>query len=442
MEPDRFAALVAALAEDRLDEDGARELLELIAAEPARRGELRRSLSVEALLRPRRAPALPEQVMSSLPSQTRRIRIAEGVMQRLPPVPARPWWRRTAFLLAASLLLALGATTWLALGSSGSEVAEVIGGGGLAAGSRVRDGDRLELAAGARLRLDELADGHPDGTRLMVTGPARLRMANEDAARVIILDSGTLDASVAPRTPGHPLLVRTPQALATIVGTRFVIAVDAAGTRLDVEEGTVVLAQGEASLQVGANQAAIADAVGLRSDAAWIRLIPDPAQPLRVMPGQPVPDSAWRVTEDAEGRLLVQDSLGAMASGNLRLVPATRSGVIEGELQVTGAAAQARAGWALRPAGAGFAPGTMVGDGFTAGELGEGRIAFRVEFRLGDGGNLRTSIAVWPFGGQPPAEPRIVQALHPDVPAIDGLSLWCDRTAIEFRNLRYRPLEP
>ena len=50
-----------------------------------------------------------------------------------------------------------------------------------------------------------------------------------------------MSAEVAKQSPGRRLTVRTPQADALVVGTRFTLVVDDAATRLAVDEGVVRL---------------------------------------------------------------------------------------------------------------------------------------------------------------------------------------------------------
>jgi hypothetical protein len=57
------------------------------------------------------------------------------------------------------------------------------------------------------------------------------------------LARGRLTADVTPQPPGRPLLITTPQAQATVVGTRFSLTVDRASTRLDVARGGVRFAR-------------------------------------------------------------------------------------------------------------------------------------------------------------------------------------------------------
>jgi hypothetical protein len=75
---------------------------------------------------------------------------------------------------------------------------------------------------------------------------------------------------VTPQAPGRPLLLTTPQAQATVVGTRFTLTVDRASTRLDVSEGGVRLSRvtgGPPTLVTASHYAVIADG----SQAAVVR---------------------------------------------------------------------------------------------------------------------------------------------------------------------------
>lgn len=56
------------------------------------------------------------------------------------------------------------------------------------------------------------------------------------------LRSGTIEARVAPQPAGLPMTVETPQAVATVLGTEFVMRADQHATKLDVLEGKVELA--------------------------------------------------------------------------------------------------------------------------------------------------------------------------------------------------------
>jgi hypothetical protein len=61
------------------------------------------------------------------------------------------------------------------------------------------------------------------------------------AGKAALLVRGRLRANVAPQPPGSPAVITTPHAEATVLGTRFTLAVEARATRLDVQEGKLRL---------------------------------------------------------------------------------------------------------------------------------------------------------------------------------------------------------
>jgi len=79
-----------------------------------------------------------------------------------------------------------------------------------------------------------------DETRIELRGDSRLEeiQASGDQKR-FTLAQGTLLASVAKQSGGRSIVVMTPHAELTVLGTRFLLQVGAEETRLDVEEGRV-----------------------------------------------------------------------------------------------------------------------------------------------------------------------------------------------------------
>jgi|GEM_PF-1015110 len=65
--------------------------------------------------------------------------------------------------------------------------------------------------------------------------------ADSDYGICLILEQGTIEATVAPQPAGKPMIVVTPESRATIVGTRFTLIANPTATRLDVAEGKVQL---------------------------------------------------------------------------------------------------------------------------------------------------------------------------------------------------------
>jgi ferric-dicitrate binding protein FerR (iron transport regulator) len=223
----------------------------------------------------RRAFARQARIAAALARQTEVVLTSP---RRLHRPPARIRRRPFVWALAASLLAAIGlavvllqprladTTARLLVASDGSRGKSVTGnmreihaGVQLEAGETVIAGRgsvtltlahaaaRFDLAAGTRLRLPTAESDR---------GPLRLD-----------LDSGRIQAEVAPRPADAALSITTPQGRAEVVGTRFVLTTDAGSTRLDVTAGTVRLSAAEgSSLLVGPGQTAFA-AAGLAGPA-------------------------------------------------------------------------------------------------------------------------------------------------------------------------------
>lgn len=105
-----------------------------------------------------------------------------------------------------------------------------------------------------------------DGTRLELWGDSILQEISEDQAggkRTVVVTRGRLYADVAKQGPGRVLAFKTPQAEATVLGTRLLLSVDAdpdGQTLLEVGEGRVKLARASdgASVEVNAGGFSIA----------------------------------------------------------------------------------------------------------------------------------------------------------------------------------------
>lgn len=100
-------------------------------------------------------------------------------------------------------------------------------------GLPLRDGflETLTSDSSARVQL-------ADGTQLTLSGAALLRLGFQEG-KILELARGGLSADVQPQPPGHPLLVGTPEARLTVLGTRFLLESQAQSTRLEVTEGLV-----------------------------------------------------------------------------------------------------------------------------------------------------------------------------------------------------------
>ncbi len=98
------------------------------------------------------------------------------------------------------------------------------------------DGSKLQLAAGTRLSFDATV------------------------GKTLILTEGAVSAEVSPQAAGRPMRLRSPQAEAKVVGTRFTLAAEKGRSLLRVEHGQVRFGDSRTSALVNARQQAQADA--------------------------------------------------------------------------------------------------------------------------------------------------------------------------------------
>jgi ferric-dicitrate binding protein FerR (iron transport regulator) len=121
---------------------------------------------------------------------------------------------------------------------------------------------RLSLGGRGELELDaEASVIMPSPSELAAHHPLRIR-----------LDRGQVRASVGPRAPDEPFAIATPHLQVTVVGTRFLVSVDPAGTTVAVEHGRVLVESAGRSLLLDAGQT-------IRSDDAQLRPAPRTARP-------------------------------------------------------------------------------------------------------------------------------------------------------------------
>lgn len=121
---------------------------------------------------------------------------------------------------------------------------------------------------------------YEDGTRVVLGGDSALgRVLRRGEGKRVEVAQGVVAAQVGRRAGDDPLTFGTPHADARVLGTRLVLLVSAASTRLDVKEGRVRLIRKDdgASVDVAADHYAVAGK-GLSLNA---RAIPGPKVALR-----------------------------------------------------------------------------------------------------------------------------------------------------------------
>lgn len=281
----RLLELVEAYLDDDLTDGEARELRTLVKRDQVLRErfltEVRWHIHLTDRLRTQGIP-LSERVDAVLDAEGRTPRIADAVAASIAARSSRrnkistrflrrkrreaaPWW----LAAAAGLLLAVG--LFLVVPSGGSSSATVIGD----RGSIERAGQTLRLGSQPHAVADGdvlVADGSAlllrfsDGTEVELSSGARMsvRSGSLSGAKHLELERGALLARVAKQKSDESLLVATPQAHATVLGTTFRVRIESVGTRLTVEEGRIAFARssGGERLEVVGGRSAIANIDG------------------------------------------------------------------------------------------------------------------------------------------------------------------------------------
>jgi hypothetical protein len=300
--------LLEALVDDpeSLDQASWERALAMAAADPAR---LRLQLRMDELLSRAIDPMRADLLSSIRYRQDHPIasaRFASRVMRH-----RRLRWRPSRWQLATAALLVVLVGGWLWMEASKPLPPAVIchleGGEGRVlregsseigtTGTPLHAGDKVTASAdGSTVRYD-------DGTGFWLARDSRLRVLPADAfaGKRATLEHGSLDAEVAAQPPGRPLVILTPQAELTVIGTAFHLASDEQRTRLEVTHGRVRMARrsDHTAIEVSAGESAVAAA-----DIA-----------LRVAP---TASSTVLFDQDFEDAVLEPGSIGTVVPGPAR----------------------------------------------------------------------------------------------------------------------------
>src|SRR5262249_54723055 len=145
-------------------------------------------------------------------------------------------------------LLLTGIGVWYFFPTTGEPVLAEINGAGL---SLERAGHPLVVSQGLHLQPGDILrttgevtaslDFFPENTRSPIHPRTEAEFDGILGGKRFSLHSGKVTAVVARQRPFRPLVFKTPQAEARVVGTRFTLTVTPTATRLDVVEGKVQL---------------------------------------------------------------------------------------------------------------------------------------------------------------------------------------------------------
>ena len=206
-----------------------------------------------------RPPTNGEQprVPSNGSHSTSHLKTAPKPAETAPPpivVPGHPW--RTVFAVSAVLLLIAGGLAWLEFTPAARQLATVgkvtgtaflyrNGVGYVAApGMRVLPGDELRIPEGIRLSIiykdQTRVDFQPKTKAELQPDAARLPgMISAAQAKEIVLAEGKLEAEIQKQPPDRPMIFKTLELSAEVLGTRLALGVENGESRLEVIEGLV-----------------------------------------------------------------------------------------------------------------------------------------------------------------------------------------------------------
>ena len=265
-----MSPLAQRFVNDRSSLDAA-ELADLqaeIASDTAAATELRSLLAVDALLHRAHAPDrdhFTNRVLAARRNQGSRATFVKRVVHARRRQASRTpvlWWSAAAALLmvgltAFALQLNQTALQWNQTPTvPWAHLEQVVG--------LVVDGSGRALVEGGSVAAGDQVQAHPGASAVIVLADAsRLTvsdgiLAAGDSASAWQLQRGRVAVVATHQAPGITLTIQTPHATVRVVGTRFVLASDAVGTRLAVEEGLVAFHDGVGERQVGAGASTFA----------------------------------------------------------------------------------------------------------------------------------------------------------------------------------------
>lgn len=259
------AELLEGWLDGRLDEQGLSTLARQLDGDEA--GEVLRHLETIALLRLtlQHVPAAQTAARVRGLVAARRPERHHATLAAMRRPRQRAWWPRIAGLsaVAALTLICVGAWAWWA-GTAQTGAPRLINGSAHTVdGRHLRVGDHAPL--GETLVADDPLTLRWDDASTVVLSRDGRQMIDTDGG---ILEQGRIDAEISPRKTHQPFIIRTTNAIVTVVGTRFSVRVDGQQTAVVVIEGHVRVRHRHGDERVLANgMQIVADENGWRSTA-------------------------------------------------------------------------------------------------------------------------------------------------------------------------------
>lgn len=152
-------------------------------------------------------------------------------------------------------------------------------------GLTLQTGDMIRTSRGA----EAIVQDEKDATFFALKQESSVRLFSNHWGKRLELTHGSLEAEVAPQPRFHPMMVTTPQARTTMLGTRFLLRATNEMTRLDVIEGLVRMngrSKEDGSIEVStAHSAEAAPSLELRAVAQDVIVMNFGPEGVRLPPG-------------------------------------------------------------------------------------------------------------------------------------------------------------
>jgi hypothetical protein len=259
---ERFETLTAAYFDERLSASESAGLARVLESDPEKAAQFIEEYEIDRLLRLRGAPT-EETRIDTIVDQIQResdpfVRsVFQAVKQdTFARRKQRTFWQnwveqlflRPAWALVATACLLVIGSAWIfyfritvgepSLELPGGASVEIVRG---AISTQAWQG--FDLRAGDVLKVNGTNDATlsfpPEKTRIQLHPGTELKLVNFSGAKRFVFNTGKLDASVGRQRVFKPMLIRTPQAEARVIGTRFTLTAETNATVLSVAEGKV-----------------------------------------------------------------------------------------------------------------------------------------------------------------------------------------------------------
>lgn len=325
----------------------------------------------------------------------------------------------------------------------------------LASGDHLCPGDMITTGPAGKaqlLYLDDTSLVLGSGVELLLL-PGQMPADATAPSKRMLLRAGELTATVSPQPVGQPVVLLTPHATLSVIGTRFTVQVVNSQTHLQVAEGTVRMERGEDHFLVKQGTSAVADGTGLRMAGA--DLAPRYENLMEKLNfAETSGDGEWLVRLTKEGPVLCQTNTSC-TSATLRLAPPKwKTGYLTGQCRFVGPIADKRS----------ISFRMLVRSRSSSEQVDAHPIPYltirppssslpwfniNVRFRLSSDGSLFTeTLPSWcedrppPFGrigalGRESTDPRTPAAAPVQNVELFGLSIECQNAGGEFRRLRF-----